>query len=69
VACRARDWHGLCSRCNGFVVFTWRRDRRGTLASRSPTNALALVTAAAIIVLHGGRRCRTFGGESNRLLY
>lgn len=69
VACRARDWPGLCSWCNRFVVFTWRRDMRGTLTNRSLTNALAVLTAAAIIVLNGRRTCRTFGGETNRLLH
>jgi hypothetical protein len=33
------------------------------------TNALAVLTAAAIIVLHVLLTCRAFGGESNRLLH
>lgn len=62
-------WHSLCCQCNRFVVFTWRWDIIGTLANRELTNALAVLTAAAIIIVNGRRTCRTFGGESNSLLH
>jgi hypothetical protein len=42
---------------------------RGTLANRSLTSALVVVTAVAIIARNGGRRCRTVVGASNRLLH
>ncbi len=45
------------------LVFTWRRDLMGDLANRPHTNALALLTAAVVILLNALLLYRTLGGE------